>query len=87
MILLCNHKCMAYEKPYAYLEPMSASENCQRCREPYFADAAISIGGILPQIPKQGKHKSRGRDTSVRAYIRVPQYECVLMRVLHLQQY
>jgi hypothetical protein len=49
---------MAYEKPYAYLEPMSALENCQWCREPYFAVTAFSIGDILPQIPMQGKHKS-----------------------------
>jgi hypothetical protein len=51
MILLCNHKRMVYEKPYAYLEPMSALENFQWCGEPYFAVSAISIGDILPQIP------------------------------------
>jgi hypothetical protein len=49
---------MVYEKPYAYLEPMCASENCQWCGDPYFAVSAISIGDILPQIPRQGKHKS-----------------------------
>jgi hypothetical protein len=58
MILLCNHKRMAYEEIYAFREPMCASENCRWCREPYFAVSAISIGDILPQIPRQGKHKS-----------------------------
>jgi hypothetical protein len=58
MILLCNHKRMVHEKPYAYLEPMCASENCQWCGEPHFAVSAISIGDLLPQIPMQGKHKS-----------------------------
>jgi hypothetical protein len=29
MILLCNHKHTVYEKPYAYREPMCASENCE----------------------------------------------------------
>jgi hypothetical protein len=58
MILLCIHKRMAYEKIYAYLEPMCVSENCQWCGEPYFAISAISIGIILPQITRQGKHKS-----------------------------
>jgi hypothetical protein len=37
MILLCNHKHMAYEKPYAYLEPMCFSKKCQWCGEPHFA--------------------------------------------------
>jgi hypothetical protein len=58
MILLCNHKRTVYEKPYAYCEPMRASEICQWCGEPYFAVSAISVDDILPQIPKQGKHKS-----------------------------
>jgi hypothetical protein len=58
MIFLCNHKRMVFEKPYAYHELMCPSENCQWCREPYFAVSAISIGDILPQIPRQGKHKS-----------------------------
>jgi hypothetical protein len=58
VILLCNLKRMAYEKPYAYLEPMCASENCQWCGELYFAASTISIGDILPQILRQGKHKS-----------------------------
>jgi hypothetical protein len=58
MILLCNHKRTVYEKPYTYLEPMCASENCQWCGEPYFAVFAISIGDILPQSPRKGKHKS-----------------------------
>jgi hypothetical protein len=49
---------MAYEKPYAYLEPMCASENCQWCGEPYFVVSEISICDILLQIPMQGKHKS-----------------------------
>jgi hypothetical protein len=49
---------MAYENPYAYLEPMCASENYQWCGEPYFAVSAISIGDILPQNFMQGKHKS-----------------------------
>jgi hypothetical protein len=49
---------MAYEKPYAYLELMCASENCQWCGEPYFIVFEIPIGDILPQIPMQGKHKS-----------------------------
>jgi hypothetical protein len=49
---------MVYGKPYAYLEPMCVSENCQWCGELYFAVSAISIGDILPQIPRQGKHKS-----------------------------
>jgi hypothetical protein len=58
IILLCNHECTVYEKPYAYCEPMCASENFQWCGEPYFAVSAISVGDILPQIPRQGKHKS-----------------------------
>jgi hypothetical protein len=58
MILLCNHKLKAYEKPYAYLEPMCASEKCQWWGEPYFAVTAVSVGDILPQIAMQGKHKS-----------------------------
>jgi hypothetical protein len=58
MILLCNHKGMEFGKLHAYLGPMCASENCQWRGEPYFAGAAISISGILPQIPKQDKHKS-----------------------------
>jgi hypothetical protein len=49
---------MAYEKPYAYLEPMCASENSQWCEELYSTISAISIGDILPQIAMQGKHKS-----------------------------
>jgi hypothetical protein len=57
MILLRNHKRTAYEKPYAYRKPMCASENWQWCGEPYFAVSAISIGDILPQIRRQGKHK------------------------------
>jgi hypothetical protein len=48
---------MAYEKPYAYLEPVCASKNCQWWGEPYFAVSAISIGDILLQIPMQSKHK------------------------------
>jgi hypothetical protein len=56
MILLCDHKRMAYEKPYAYLKPMCSLENCQWCEEPYFAVFAISIADILRQIPMQGKH-------------------------------
>jgi hypothetical protein len=47
---------MAYEKPYAYLDPMCASENSQWCGELYFAVSAISIGafeiesdGLLPR--------------------------------------
>jgi hypothetical protein len=56
MILLC--KCTVFEKPYAYREPMRTSENCQWCGEPYFAVSAISVGDIVPQIPRQGKHKS-----------------------------
>jgi hypothetical protein len=35
MILLCNHKRMAYEKPYAYLEPM--------CYSRKFASGAESL--------------------------------------------
>jgi hypothetical protein len=58
MILLCDHKRTEFGKPHAYREPMCASENCQWCGEPYFAGAAISIGEILPQIPRRGKHKS-----------------------------
>jgi hypothetical protein len=58
MILLCNHKRMAYEKINAYPEPMCVSENWQWCGEPYFAVSAISIGDILPQIPMQSNHKS-----------------------------
>jgi hypothetical protein len=50
MILLCNHKRTKFEKPYAYREPMCASENCQWCEEPYFAVAEISIRDILPQF-------------------------------------
>jgi hypothetical protein len=49
---------MEFGKPYAYREPMCASENCQWCGEPYFAISEISIGESLLQIPKQGKHKS-----------------------------
>jgi hypothetical protein len=45
---------MTYDKPYAYLESMCVSENCQWCGEPYFAVSAISIGDILPEIPRQG---------------------------------
>jgi hypothetical protein len=56
--LLCNQKCIVYEKPYAYCEPMYALENCQWCGEPYFAVSVISIGDIMLQIPMQGKHKS-----------------------------
>jgi hypothetical protein len=37
---------------------MCASEKSQWCGEPCFAGAAISISGILPQIPRRGKHKS-----------------------------
>jgi hypothetical protein len=58
MILLCHNKRTEFGKPHAYLEPMCASENCQWCGEPYFAVSAISGGHILPQIPRQGKHKS-----------------------------
>jgi hypothetical protein len=36
---------------------MCASEKSQWGGEPYFAGAAISISAILPQIPRQGKHK------------------------------
>jgi hypothetical protein len=43
---------MVYEMPYSYRGPMCVSENCQWCGEPYFAGAAISIGEILSQIPK-----------------------------------
>jgi hypothetical protein len=53
MILLCNHKRTVYEKPYAYREPMCASENCQWCGEPNIAVSSISIGDVLPQIPSQ----------------------------------
>jgi hypothetical protein len=45
-------------KPHAYREPMCALENFQWCGEPYFAGAAISIGDILAEIPRRGKHKS-----------------------------
>jgi hypothetical protein len=41
--LLCNHKRTVYEKPYAYREPMCASENCQWCAEPYF----VGVGVLL----------------------------------------
>jgi hypothetical protein len=58
MILLCNLKRTEFGKPHANREPMCASENCQWSGEPYFAGTAISIGGILQQIPRQGKHKS-----------------------------
>jgi hypothetical protein len=58
MILLCNHKPMEFGKPHAYRGPMCASENCRWCGEPYFAGAAMSISGILPQIPRRSKHKS-----------------------------
>jgi hypothetical protein len=37
MILLSNHKRTEFGKPLAYREPMCTSENCQWCREPYFA--------------------------------------------------
>jgi hypothetical protein len=58
MILLCNLKRSEFGKPHAYGEPMCTSENCQWWEEPYVAGAAISIGEILPQIPKRGKQKS-----------------------------
>jgi hypothetical protein len=58
MIVLCNHKRTEFGKPHAYRGPMCASERSQWCGEPYFADAAISISVILPQIPRRGKHKS-----------------------------
>jgi hypothetical protein len=47
-----------FGKPHAYREPICTSENYQWRGEPYFAVSAISIGGMLPQIPRQGKHKS-----------------------------
>jgi hypothetical protein len=58
MILLCNHRRTEFGKPHACRGPVCASEKSQWCGEPYFAGAAISISGILPQIPKRGKHKS-----------------------------
>jgi hypothetical protein len=51
-IELLNHKRTVNGKPYAYLEPMRASENCQRWGEPYFAVSAISIGDILRKFMK-----------------------------------
>jgi hypothetical protein len=54
---------MVYEKPYAYREPMYASEDCQWCGEPYFAISAILIGDILPQIPRQGMQNEEYLDT------------------------
>jgi hypothetical protein len=42
MILLCNHERTVYEKPYAYREPMCASENCQLCGESKSWDRYIS---------------------------------------------
>jgi hypothetical protein len=36
---------------------MCALKNFLWWGEPYFAVSAISIGDILPQIPREGKHK------------------------------
>jgi hypothetical protein len=36
---------------------MCALENCQWCEEPYFAGAAISVEGFLPQIPSHYRYK------------------------------
>jgi hypothetical protein len=58
MILLSNHNRTDFGKPRAYRGPMCAWENCQWYRESYFEGAAISLGGILPQIPRRGRHKS-----------------------------
>jgi hypothetical protein len=56
MILLCNCKGTEFGKPHAYREPLCASEICHWCGEPYFAGAAISIGGFLPRISRWENH-------------------------------
>jgi hypothetical protein len=38
--------------------PVYALEDYQWCGEPYFAGAAIELGGCLPHIPRWGKYKS-----------------------------
>jgi hypothetical protein len=58
IISLYSHKRTEFGKPHAYRGPMCASEKSRWCGEPYFAGAAIAISGILPQIPRRGKHKS-----------------------------
>jgi hypothetical protein len=49
---------MEHGKLHAYLEPMCALENSQWFEETYFAGAAISIDGFLPQIPVLDKYRS-----------------------------
>jgi hypothetical protein len=56
-ILLCNHKCIEFGKPHAYLKSVHALENSQWCREPWFAGTAISVDELLPQISKQDRHQ------------------------------
>jgi hypothetical protein len=45
-------------KPQAYHKLVCTLENCQWCREPYFAGTALSFDGKLLQIARQDMHMS-----------------------------
>jgi hypothetical protein len=53
--LWLSHKHSAFWKPLAYRGPVCASENCQCCREPYFAGTVFSKDGCLPQNSQAGQ--------------------------------
>jgi hypothetical protein len=56
IILLYNHVSTEIWKPCANRELMCALENFQWSGESYFAGAAISVDGCLPQTSRYGKH-------------------------------